>query len=176
MVEGSQNFELGKPATDAVLRLTTLEQDRTRTRDGVGVTRYSYAPDGDTSPWRLANFSIPVIRTRGGTPSNALTLFMPAFQDIGSNNGGISRPFTVNVTSVYTTAEGVVSPPLIAYQNAVQLELFVPSLHGDGMFNFGPMLIPASGNATSSASRVVPLNGGQRNESETVGLSVAKPQ
>jgi hypothetical protein len=176
VVTGSQSFELGKPAADAVLRLTTLQWNRTRTRDGIGVTRYSYVPDTDTSPWRVLNLSVPVIRTRSGTPSTALTLNLPAFQDIGSNNAAFYHPFTVTGTSVYTTAEGVSSPPLTQYQNVVPLELFVPSLHGDGMFNFGPMLIPASGNATSSASRAVPLNQGQRDESETVTISVTKPQ
>lgn len=176
VVEGTQNFELGKPATDATLRLTTLEWNRTRTRDGIGVTRYSYVPDSDASPWRLVNFAVPVIRTRGGTPSTALTMFMPAYVDIGSNNGALSRPFTVTVTSVYTTTEGVVAPPVISYQNVVQLELFVPGLHGDGTFNFGPMLIPGSGSASSSASRVVPMNGGQKNQNETVAISVTRPQ
>lgn len=176
VVEGSRTFELDAPATDATLRLTTLEWDRKRTRDVGGVTRYTYVSEGDTPPWSVPKLSVPIIRTRGGTPSTAITLFLPAFRDVGPNADSIYRPFEVTTTSVYTAQDGTVSAPVLSPHTALQLEIFVPPLPADGQFNFGPMVIPGSGSASSSASRVVPVSGGAKNETETVMVTISRAE
>ncbi|MDE2605126.1 MAG: hypothetical protein KGL68_04300 [Burkholderiales bacterium] len=176
VVDGTQTLEPLTEVTYPSLQLTTLDWTRKRTNSQFGITRYTWAKDDVTPPWSINGFSVPVVRTRGGTAPVAVTMYLSPFVDVGANNSSSYHPFTASGSSVFTSTEGVVSAPVPMYFDVMQLPIFVSTLVGDGQNNFGRMLVSPSGSASSSATRVVPLSGGTRNESETVTLTVGRPQ
>jgi hypothetical protein len=96
--------------------------------------------------------------------------------DIGSNSAVSFHPFVATVTTTSTNPDGSPSPDRVDPQTQLNLELFVPALPGDGQHNFGPMLIPRSGNASSQRTRTTPYHGGSIVETENVTLTIARSE
>ena len=179
VVEGEQIFSPFAPPADATLALTTLTGTQTRNRVNGTVVRDTWVKEDGTSPWRVAQLSTPIVRTRGGTAPTGLKLYLSAFLDIGSNNieAVAFHPFTATVTSVSTSADGQHVGTIVSPQTQVNLPMLVPALPGDGTYVFGPMLIPGSGSATSQATKTTsPYLGGEMVETENVTVTLSRPE
>jgi hypothetical protein len=175
VVEGETTFGFNTPATDADLRLTTLDWTTTRTRDAGGVSTETWVNENVTVPWRVAGLSIPVIRTRSGTASSAITMYLSAFLDNGPNSDLVWHPFTATVMGHAILADGSEGTPIVSPFTRVDLPIFVPALPSDGQHNYGPMLLPQSGNASSQSTRSTPYHGGSIDENESVTLTISRP-
>ncbi len=86
------------------------------------------------------------------------------------------HPFTATVTTKTTNSDGSPAPDRVDVQTQINLEIFVPALPGDGQHNYGPMLIPRSGNASSQGTRTTPYHGGSIVETENVTLTILRPE
>lgn len=176
VVEGTHVFGPNTTTQDGQLRLTTLDWTQTRHRVNGDVIRSNWVSEGITTPWRIVNLSTPVVRTRGGTPPTTMTLYLSAFTDFGVNSDLAWHPFTVTVTHRTTSANGTPVADTVSPFTRVELPMFVPALPGDGQHNYGAMLIPRSGSATSQATRTIPYHGGSIVETETVTVTLSRPE
>ncbi|MEJ0034863.1 MAG: hypothetical protein WDO68_02040 [Gammaproteobacteria bacterium] len=175
VIEGEHTFGLNSGATDAQLRMTTLDWTEDRSRDNSQTFHSTWASEGVVSPWRINGVSVPVIRTRGGTPPTSITLYLSPFVDPGPNSDVSFHPFTATVTTKSTNPDGSSASDRVDVHTGINLEIFVPALPGDGAHNYGAMLIPRSGGATSSATRTTPYHGGSIVESESVTVTISRP-
>ncbi len=158
VIEGDTTFGYNAANVQTLMRLTSVENNTSFGADGAVHT--SWALDGSTSNWGIWNLSVPVIRTRGGTPSTSIHLALHAW--------GV-QPLTVTST-VYQADGTSFSTPGVT----VSVPLNVPALPWIQGDSYGPVLVPQSGNITSSASRTVPGPGGSMNETERVTLTITK--
>lgn len=174
VIEGSHTFGVFDNPQGAELRMTTLEWKEDHSRDDGTVSHLTWASEGGTAAWNVNGISVPVVKTRGGTPSTAATMYLSPFIDVGTNTDITWHPFTATITTKVTNPDGSQAPDRVDVQQRVSLELFVPALPGDGAHNYGPMLIPRSGNATSQRTRTTPYHGGSIVETEVVTLSIER--
>lgn len=176
VIDGENTFGLNSSATDAQLQMTTLDWTEDRSRDNGQTFRSTWASEGVVSPWRINGVSVPVIRTRSGTPSTSITMYLSPFVDPGPNSDLTFHPFTATVTTHSTNPDGSQAPDLVATNVRIDMQLFVPALPGDGAHNYGAMLIPRSGSATSSSTRTTPYNGGSIVENESVTVTISRAE
>lgn len=176
VIEGENNFGLNNASKDSPLHLTTLEWTTKRMRDLGGVSTTTWANENLTAPWRINGLSVPVVRTRGGTPPSSISMYLSPFVDFGPNSAVNFHPFTATTTGHMLEADGSEGPPIISPYTQIMLELFVPALPADGQHNYGPMLLPQTGNASSQRTRTTPLNTGSLVETESVTLTIARAE
>lgn len=176
VVEGSLAFAAGDTPIDEPLRLTTLDWTDNRTRDNGEVFRATWESEGVTSPWRVNGISIPLVRTRGGTPPASMTMYLSPFIDVGPNSAVTFHPFSATVKTQHTDRNGSTSQLPDSVHTQVNMELFVPALPSNQQHNYGPMLIPPSGSATSQATRTIPYHGGSIIESESVTVTITRAE
>ncbi len=175
VIEGESRFGLQESAQDSQLRLTTLNWTKRRTRDQGGVSTDTWANENVTAPWRVNGLSVPLVRTRGGTPSSSVTLHLTPFIDIGASTATF-HPFTATVTTHALNADGSEGSPILQPFTQVSLELFVPALPSDGQRNYGPMLVPPGRNASSQRTRTTPYHDGSIQETQTVTLTISRAE
>lgn len=174
VIEGSHNFGLGDNVWNGQLRLTTLDWREDRYRDNNQEFHSTWASNGEAVPWAVTGITVPVVRTRGGTPSSSVRMFLSPFIDLTATTSANFRPFTATVTTRQTRSDGTPGPDRVDYGTQVSLEVFVPALPSDGTRIYGPMLVPGSGTGTSQRTRTIPYHGGSIVESETVTLTVSR--
>lgn len=170
VVEGTTTIGLNMPDSLAGLRLTTATLDETlSSSDGNGGTRVnhlSWVPQDDTSPWGAWGLSIPLIRTKGGTPSTSLSLTLHAYGQDGYGYAVVP----LLATETFNRWDGVTQ---VNSNVPVLLPLSVPALPLNADHSYGPILIPKSGSVTSQATRTVPYPGGSVDETEHVTVTFA---
>lgn len=157
VTEGETNFGFNTADTLSPMRFTTVEG----TSIASNGTRVVWSiDDNSTSNWGIYSLTIPVVRTRGGTPSSSFQLAMNAYA---------AFPLTVTTTtyradgSSYTQLGGTLAVPL-------SVPAF-PPIQGP---YFGPVLVPQSGSITSSASRTRTYQNGSWVETERATLTITK--
>ena len=175
VIEGESRFGLQDSAQDSQLRLTTLNWTRRRTRDQGGVSTDIWVNENVTAPWRVNGLSVPLVRTRGGTPSSSITLQLTPFIDIGASTITF-HPFTATVMTHALNADGSEGAPIQHPFTQVSLELFVPALPSDGQRNYGPMLVPPGGSASSQRTRTTPYHDGSIQETQTVTVRISRAE
>ncbi|MEJ1962674.1 MAG: hypothetical protein WDO56_14465 [Gammaproteobacteria bacterium] len=176
VIEGEHTFGLNSSATDAQLQMTTLDWTEDRSRDNSQTFHSTWASEGVVSPWRINGVSVPVIRTRGGTSPTSITLYLSPFVDPGPNSDVNFHPFTATVTTKSTNPDGSSASDRVDVHTGINVDLFVPALPGNGTHMYGPMLIPRSGSATSSAARTTPYHGGSIVENQSVTVTISRPE
>jgi hypothetical protein len=175
VIEGESQFGLRDSAQDSQLRLTTLDWTRRRTRDQGGVSTSTWVNENVTAPWRVNGLSVPLVRTRSGTPSSSITLQLTPFIDVGASPSTF-HPFTATVMGHLLNADGSEGAPVQSPFTQISLELFVPALPSDGQRNYGPMLVPPGGSATSQRTRSTPYHDGSIQETQTVTLTISRAE
>jgi hypothetical protein len=157
VIEGDTTFGYNAANVQTPMRLTRVENNTSFGDDGAA--HISWALDNSTSTWGIWTVDVPVIRTRGGTPSTSVQLALHAW--------GV-QPLTA--TETLYRADGTSTSGTVT----VSVPLKVPALPWIQGDFYGPVLVPQSGSITSSASRNVPGPGGSMNETEQVTLTITK--
>ncbi len=171
IVEGETTVGLNEPQLISDLHLSTATLDETlSSSDGNGGTRSnhtSWVPEDNTSPWGVWGLSIPVVRTKSGTPSTSLSLTLHAY---GQDAYGY-RLIPLEVTATVQRWDGQTA---VYPDTPVLLPLSVPALPLNADHSYGPILIPRSGSVSSQSVRTVPLDGGSVNETERVTVTIKR--
>lgn len=136
VVEGDTQFSaLDQYHASGALRLTAAETDR---------SDRSWEPDVDhVSHISVQGLEVPVVRTRRGARSTSLRLVLHSF---GSQPLGPLLRLTETFSNGNTLTSNVTVPMIVPALPLIQAA-------GGGTGMYGPMLIPQSGSAFSSATR-----------------------
>lgn len=168
VVDGTTTVGLNAPITSSPMRLTSLTLE---TISSGGTGRSTATPEADTSIWSAHGLSVPLLRTRQGTPPTSVSFTLNAYGgSIGGSNQNAWVP--LQMTRTWTNSEN--GSTHVETDVSVHIRLEVPALPETSPFVYGPMLIPASGSATSSATVNAPAyneTSHTRTHSVTVTLS-----
>jgi hypothetical protein len=77
--------------------------------------------------------------------------------------------------SASKASAGVEGPATAALRGHYN-EMVVPALRSDGQRNYGPMLVPAGGSASSQRTRTTPYHDGSIQETQTVTLTISRAE
>lgn len=152
VVDGTATVGLNMPLALTPMRLTSLTLQTLSAGGGTQTAE----PESDTSPMSAFDLSVPVLKTRQGPPATSLSLSLLAYG---------SQPLQMTVTTM-SNGSATVSRDVL-----VPLRLEVPALPSLGGNGFGPILIPASGTATSTAT-LNPLAYGETSHVRTHRVTV----